>query len=146
MALNCFWAFLFSRFADQAYMSLVIILEALLSTGTAGITHQLSERAATLIGQSSRNRCDIRKAIRKLYKLRSQITHGDLELKKGPIKWDKTVITATMTIVSIPMLTDMARYSVAVVAFGAKQTLGSGLAGKVRGRAPPRQTRCLPIV
>jgi Apea-like HEPN len=115
VALNSFWAFLFSRFADQAYMSLVIILEALLSTSASGITRQISERAATLVGQSPQDSRSIAKAIRKLYQLRSQIAHGDLELKKGPIKWDKTAITATMTIVSIPMLKDMASYSVAVL-------------------------------
>jgi hypothetical protein len=63
-------------------MSLVIILEALLSTGTSGITRQISERAATLIGQSPENRRHIRREIKKLYNLRSQITHGDLEPKK----------------------------------------------------------------
>lgn len=115
VALSCFWAFLFSRFPDQAYTSLVTILETLLSTGTAEIAHQVSERVAVLIGNSSSERLDIYRTIKKLYDLRSRISHGDLELKKGPIRWNSTIISAKRTIVSIPTLTELARYATAVL-------------------------------
>jgi hypothetical protein len=115
VALSCFWAFLFSRFPDQAYTSLVTILEALLSTGTAEIAHQVSERVAVLIGHSSDERLEVYRAIKKLYDLRSRITHGDLEPKKGPMTWNSTIISAKMTVVSMPTLTEMARYATAVL-------------------------------
>jgi Apea-like HEPN len=116
VALGCFWAFLFSRFPDQAYTSLVTILEALLSTGTAEITHQISERAAVLVGRTPSDRLQLYKKVKKeLYALRSRITHGDLQVKKGPITWGSTIITARMTIVSIPLLTEMAQCATAVL-------------------------------
>jgi hypothetical protein len=115
VALSCFWAFLFSSFADQAYTSLVTILEALLSTGSAEISHQISERVAVLIGQSPSERLEIYRKIKKLYDLRSRITHGDLKLKNGPITWDSTIVSARMTIVSIPMLEELAQYSTKVL-------------------------------
>ena len=115
VALSCFWAFLFSRFPDQAYTSLVTILEALLSTGTAEIAHQVSERVAVLIGHSPKERLEVYRATKKLYDLRSRITHGDLKPKSGPITWNSTVISAKTTIVSIPTLTEMAQCATAVL-------------------------------
>ncbi len=115
VALSCYWSFLFSRFPDQAYTSLVTVLEALLSTGTAEIAHQISERVAVLIGRSSTERLKIYHSVKKLYDLRSRITHGDLEFKKGVISWNTTVISAKMTIVSIPTLTEVAQYVTAVL-------------------------------
>jgi Apea-like HEPN len=85
VALSCFWAFLFSRFPDQAYISLITILETLLSTGTDEIAHQIAERAAVLLGDNAGGRLEIYQKIKKLYRLRSRIAHGDLELKKGVI-------------------------------------------------------------
>jgi hypothetical protein len=49
VALSCFWSATYSIFPDQAYVSLITILEALLSTGTAEILHQISEIVAILI-------------------------------------------------------------------------------------------------
>ncbi len=115
VALGCFWAFLFSRFPEQAYTSLVTILETLLSTGTAEIAHQISERVAVLIGNSSSERLDIYRTTKKLYDLRSRISHGDLEIKKGPITWNSTIISANRAIVSMPTLTKLAQYATAVL-------------------------------
>jgi hypothetical protein len=115
VALSCFWAFLFARFPDQAYTSLVTILESMLSTGTTEISHQLSERVAVLIGDSPNNRLDTYHKTKELYNLRSRITHGEVKIKKGPINWGSTVISARMTIVSIPTLTDMAQCATAVL-------------------------------
>jgi hypothetical protein len=36
-------------------------------------------------------------------------------VKKGPITWGSTIITARMTIVSIPLLTEMAQCATAVL-------------------------------
>lgn len=115
VALGCFWAFLFSAFADQAYTSLVTILEALLSTGTAEISHQISERVAVLIGREPNDRLEIYRRVKKLYDLRSRITHGDLEVKKGPITWGTTIVSAKMTIVSFHELEELAQYAVKVL-------------------------------
>jgi len=115
VALSCFWAFLFSRFPDQAYTSLVTILETLLSTGTAEIAHQISERVAILIGHSPDERLKVYRKMKELYGLRSRITHGDLELKKGVINWGTTIVSAKTTIVSIPTLTEMAQYATTVL-------------------------------
>lgn len=84
VALHCFWAFLFSRFPDQAYISLVTIFEALLSTGNNEISHQISERSAIILENAPEDRLRIYEAIKKLYDLRSKIVHGDIPKKKGP--------------------------------------------------------------
>jgi Apea-like HEPN len=115
VALGCFWAFLFSAFPDQAYTSLVTILEALLSTGTAEISHQISERVAVLIGREPRERIEIYRKVKKLYDLRSRITHGDLEVKRRPITWGSTIVSAKMTIISIPILEELAQHAVKVL-------------------------------
>ena len=115
VALSCFWAFLFARFPDQAYTSLVTILETLLSTGTTEISHQISERVAVLTGDTPKQRLETYYKTKELYNLRSRITHGEVKMKKGPITWGSTVISARMTIVSIPMLTDMAQCATAVL-------------------------------
>jgi hypothetical protein len=60
----------------------VTILETLLLTVIAEIAHQIAERAAVLIASPPEERLKVYRAIKKLYDLRSRITHGDLELKK----------------------------------------------------------------
>jgi len=59
VALHSLWAFLFLPFPEQGYVSLVTILESLLSTGNDEIAHQISERAAVLLGQSPQERLKI---------------------------------------------------------------------------------------
>jgi len=52
--------------------------EALFSTSTAELSHQLAERIALFIGDSSKERRDIFNKIKEAYGIRSRIIHGDL--------------------------------------------------------------------
>ena len=53
-------------------------LEALFSTGSAELSHQLSERIALFLGDSVEERRDIFSKIKEAYGIRSTIVHGDL--------------------------------------------------------------------
>jgi hypothetical protein len=115
VALHSFWAFLFSPFPEQGYVSLVTILESLLSTGNDEIAHQISERSAVLLRRSSRERLELYKEMKRLYGLRSRIAHGDIKATKGTINWNSTVISARGSQIGIDMLTRLAQYATAVI-------------------------------
>jgi hypothetical protein len=51
-ALGAFWNSIFSSDPVQGYLSLTIVLEALLGTGNTEITHQISERVADAKGSN----------------------------------------------------------------------------------------------
>jgi hypothetical protein len=115
IALSCFWSSIYSLFPDQAYTILTTILEALLSTGTVGISHQIAELVVLLIGREQDKKIDLYKRIKKLYNLRSRINHGDLRFKKEVINWNSSIISAKTTIISIPELTKLAQVATAVL-------------------------------
>jgi hypothetical protein len=115
VALHSLWAFFFSQFPEQSYVSLVTILEALLSTGNDEIAHQISERSAVLLRRSPPERLELYREMKKLYGLRSKIAHGDIEPTKGTINWNSTVISARGSLISTDMLTKMARHATAAI-------------------------------
>jgi hypothetical protein len=57
-ALGAFWNSIFSSDPVQAYLSLTIVLEALLGTGNTEITHQISERVSLLIERETTKRVE----------------------------------------------------------------------------------------
>ena len=66
-------------------------LEALFSTGSAELSHQLSERIALFLGDSVEERRDIFSKIKEAYGIRSTIVHGDL-LSPSKIKKLHTIV------------------------------------------------------
>lgn len=77
------YAFLYIHFARaHSSMALKILMyvtamEALVSTSTTELSHQVSERVAILIGDNPIERNTIYKTIKKSYNLRSKAAHGD---------------------------------------------------------------------
>lgn len=57
-------------------LSYCTALECLFTTGSAEITHKISERIATLLGTTKESRIEIYEVIRDAYKCRSKIVHG----------------------------------------------------------------------
>jgi len=60
---------------NERFLKLFIALESLLIFGKEGITNNISERAAFLLGKNYKERKDIKAEIRDLYKKRSDIVH-----------------------------------------------------------------------
>jgi hypothetical protein len=83
MALAYMWNGWCAYYPEQAYISMTMALEALLSTTRVEITHILAERAAVLVGNSSAERVVVYERVKSLYKARSAIVHGDALPKKG---------------------------------------------------------------
>ncbi len=82
VALNGFWTALRLTDLAQLFLSMTIVLEALLSTSNQEVTHQIAERAAILLAKNGTERCNIYKKIKKLYGVRSKIVHGNAISKK----------------------------------------------------------------
>ena len=68
------------RFYDR-FIFLSIALETLISDQQTGLTYHLSQRAAFLIGETDEERHILFSKIRNVYKSRSKIIHGEIELK-----------------------------------------------------------------
>ncbi len=85
MSLAYFFAGVCTRFPEQAYLSLTTALESLLTTQRDEITHSLAERVATLLGKDTAAKVNRYRQVKRLYKTRSQIVHGKVFPKKGPI-------------------------------------------------------------
>jgi len=85
MTLEYFWNGICTSHPEQAFLSLTTAMEALLTTQSTEITHNLAERVAVLLG----NTCELRLAkyrqVKKLYDTRSKIVHGKVFPKKGPL-------------------------------------------------------------
>ena len=69
------------RFYDR-FIFLSIALETLISDQQTGLAYHLSQRAAFLIGETDEQRHILFSKIRNVYKSRSKIIHGEIELKR----------------------------------------------------------------
>lgn len=76
VALASLWSSLCTPYPEQAYVSLAVAAEALLSTQQFEITHQLAERAAWLLCTHEHKPIDIYRRVKRLYATRSDIVHG----------------------------------------------------------------------
>lgn len=65
------------RNINLSFLSLMISLEALLSPGGSELTYKISRNAAVLLGKEKDESEVIFSEIKKLYKLRSKIVHGE---------------------------------------------------------------------
>lgn len=68
-----------------------------------------------MIGFSQDEKIELYKRTKQLYDLRSRIAHGDLSVKKGPITWNSSIISAKTTIISISELATLAKLVTAVL-------------------------------
>jgi len=98
-ALNFLWAAAFTPFDDLAFLSLSTTLEALLSTSQMEISHTLAERVAVLLEKQEEPRLIAYKQAKKLYDIRSKLTHGDIRAKKGVQNLESLFVTAKRAIV-----------------------------------------------
>jgi hypothetical protein len=77
VALTSLWNSLCTVFPDQAYTSLSVAVEALVSTQPDGeISHQLAERIACLLATPESKPIQIYRRVKRLYGTRSDIVHG----------------------------------------------------------------------
>ncbi|MDI6451896.1 hypothetical protein, partial [Anaerobaca lacustris] len=85
VALKHFWeAFTTERY-HQNFISLTVLLEALLTTRDIEVTHLIAERAACLVGGNGADRVQTYRDVRRIYADRSKIVHGRSVPKRGPI-------------------------------------------------------------
>lgn len=71
---NSYWI----RSIEDKLIDFTIGLEALFSEGPGDLTFKLSTRVARLLGTTKEERRTISSAMKKIYKLRSEIVHGDI--------------------------------------------------------------------
>ena len=76
VAMASLWSSLCTPYPEQAYVSLSVALEALLSTQNSEVTHQLAERVAVLLGTEAQKPSDLYRRVKRLYGTRSDIVHG----------------------------------------------------------------------
>jgi hypothetical protein len=99
VALGAFLAYAMAPPGGQGYLSLMTVLEALLSTDKSEITHQISERAAFMLEKEEKPRYELYRRMKGLYGTRSRLVHGSVENKTGLITYDTLRLDAKWTIV-----------------------------------------------
>jgi hypothetical protein len=99
VAVGVFLAHVLGVDAGQGYLALMTVFEALLSTDSTEITHQISERAAFMLESTEDGRYELHKRMKRRYKTRSLLIHGAIDNKKGFITYDTLRLDARMTIV-----------------------------------------------
>jgi hypothetical protein len=113
VALGCFWSFISTSSLESAYLSLVTVLEALISTGKTEISYQLAERIAVLLGDNLGERKEFFYKIKRIYADRSKFIHGNSEIKKGPLTWNQPFVSAKRVSVNINTFRDLMRITIA---------------------------------
>jgi hypothetical protein len=98
-ALTYFWSAVAAHEPREFFTNLAILLECLLGTGAGGVTHVISERAATILGKNSNDRLSKYKDVRSIYGQRSKIVHGEGVVSKGPIGSDTFIVSPKYTLV-----------------------------------------------
>lgn len=106
-ALSCYWNALCTTYDDQIFLSLTTLLEALLSTGDEGITHQISERGAVLLGKNKGEKLKIYDDIRRIYNVRSKIIHGSSIAKENVLNENSLHIDTKYTVIPIDKLSTL---------------------------------------
>ncbi len=115
VALNGFWTAVCTPYADQAFVSLMTAVEALLSTDTGEITHAVAERAALLLARRGEERLEIYKRTKRLYGVRSHLVHGSAKVQKKALTWDSTFVTAKRSNVAVSDFADLAQLVVRLI-------------------------------
>jgi hypothetical protein len=107
VALGYFWSAMTAHEGHLTFTALSMTLEAICNSGRSEITHQLAERCAILAAGKSRRRLEIFDLTKSLYKMRSEIVHGDPKIKNGPIASDSLFISARRILVPSEKLFQM---------------------------------------
>jgi len=115
VALNSFWTAVCTPYADQAFVSLMTAVEALLSTDVGEIAHTVAERAAVLLARKGNERLDVYRRTKRLYDVRSRLVHGSAKSQKGPRNWNTTYVTAKRSNVAVSDFADLADIVVSLV-------------------------------
>lgn len=100
-ALGAYWNFLLAPEYYSAFLSLVTLIEALVSSGPMEISHQVSERTANILAKNAGNKKEIYASVREIYKHRSKLIHGEIKPKKGGIMWQQAYLGANFSSVNI---------------------------------------------
>ena len=114
-ALACFWTGLCTPYGQQAFLSMMSIFDALLSTTKTEVTHVISERTSYFLGQTEEERYSTYRQMKKLYNIRSQIVHGDIKMKPGPITLEQLRIDAVLQIVPSSAMAELATKAVTLL-------------------------------
>jgi hypothetical protein len=88
----------------QTYMSLSIVLEALLSTNPMEIPLQIAERGAMLLARKGTKRIELYAEIKKLYNVWSKIVHGRHQDLKGRATFDTLLMSPKLNNAPRPQL------------------------------------------
>ena len=115
IALNALWASACSPYSDLVFLSMITVLESLLSTRYSGITHMLAEHAATLLGQNEQERTNLYEDIAKLYKLRNKLVHGAAFAKKGKITCETLHVDAKKSLVPTSLISRLNDLTIRVI-------------------------------
>lgn len=101
---------------DQAFVGLATALEALLTTSRdRKIARALADRCAILAEREPRRRQSLQREIKRLYRVRCELVHGKVALKKGRQTYDSLVVTAKRATVPVGDMRSMMGIAVAVV-------------------------------
>jgi len=143
VAVGAFLAYALGPDDAQRYLALMTVFEALLSTDSSEIIHQISERAAFMLETTEEGRDRLYKRMKKLYKTRSLLVHGAIDNKHGVITYNDLRLDAKMSIVPEPIALRKRRTVYAVVgltthkhmAFG--EVMSQVLLSKILGNRRP---------
>jgi hypothetical protein len=107
VAIGAFLAYILGPDSGQCYLALMTVFEAILSTDSSEITHQISERVAFMLESTEDARYSTYKRMKQLYKTRSLLVHGAIINKAGVINYDTLRLDAKITIVPDADLSDI---------------------------------------
>lgn len=94
MALGHYFEALLSLSPVHTFVGFAMVLESLLSTGSAEVTHTLSERVALLLDSIPVYREQRYREVKALYAIRSKLVHGSSYLKKGRVTTESLFMSA----------------------------------------------------
>ena len=89
IALGAFLSYALGPGDSYGYLALMTVFEALLSTTKFEISHQICERLAFMLESNEAGRYSTYRRMKQLYDTRSQLVHGSVENKRGPISYDR---------------------------------------------------------
>ena len=82
IALGYFWEGLCAPYPAQTYISLIVVIDALVGTRNSG-GHALGERVAVMLGTDPKSRLDEYRKMMALYRVRNPLVHGSAHPRKG---------------------------------------------------------------
>jgi len=115
MALNALWEALCTPFPVQAFLSLMSLMESIVTADEQKLTQKLPQRTALLLTQDGAKRKEIRGRVRKLYKIRGKLTHGNSHLLKGEINTETLAVMAKFAIIPMSKASQLTELAIATL-------------------------------